>query len=99
MNFDGIIISAAVFLAIGIFHPIVIKTEYYYGTRPWWIFLLLGVCCLVVALFVGNTVMSSILGAIGASFLWSIKELFDQRERVKKGWFKMNPKRKAEYED
>jgi hypothetical protein len=25
--------------------------------------------------------------------LWSIKDLFEQEERVKKGWFLANPKR------
>ena len=29
--------------------------------------------------------------------LWSIGEIFEQKKRVEKGWFPMNPKRKAEY--
>ena len=33
MHFTGIIIAVATFLTIGIWHPIVIKTEYYFGTR------------------------------------------------------------------
>ena len=44
MNFEGPLIGLATFLIIGVFHPIVIKTEYYFGTRPWWIFLLLCLC-------------------------------------------------------
>jgi len=28
------------------------------------------------------------------SCLWSILELFEQEERVKKGWFPKNPKKK-----
>ncbi len=32
------------------------------------------------------------------SSFWTIKEIFEQRERVLKGWFPMNPKRKHEYE-
>ena len=35
----------------------------------------------------------------GCSCLWSIKELFEQRERVRKGWFPENPKRKAKLEE
>lgn len=46
-----------------------------------------------------NVIVSSILGVLGASCLWSIGELFEQKQRVKKGWFPMNPKRKEEYED
>ncbi len=33
MNFAGILIGGAAFLIIGLFHPIVIKAEYYDGTR------------------------------------------------------------------
>jgi len=93
MNFEGIIIAVCAFLTIGMFHPIVIKTEYYFGTKPWWVFLLLGIAVMVAALFIDNTVVSALLGVLGASLLWSIKELFDQRERVRKGWFPKNPRR------
>ena len=37
LHFDGIIIGICTFLIIGMFHPIVIKAEYYWGTRCWWI--------------------------------------------------------------
>lgn len=97
MFFTGIIIAVIAFVIIGIFHPIVIKTEYYTGVKLWWAFLLLGIVCLCGALFVENTIASAALGIVGASFLWSILELFEQRERVKKGWFPMNPKRKDDY--
>ena len=97
LHFTGIVIAISCFLIIGLFHPIVIKTEYYTGTRDWWVFLLVGLACVVAALFIGNAVVSSVLGIFGASCLWSIKELFEQRDRVKKGWFPMNPKRRSEY--
>ena len=38
MNYSGLIIAVITFLIIGIFHPIVIKCEYYFGTRCWWVF-------------------------------------------------------------
>ena len=97
MFFTGIIIAVIAFAIIGIFHPIVIKAEYYTGVKLWWVFLLLGIVCLCSALFVENTIASAALGIVGATFLWSILELFEQRERVKKGWFPMNPKRKDDY--
>ncbi len=97
MHFSGIIIAISCFLIIGLFHPIVIKTEYYTGTRFWWMFLIVGILSLLSALFIANSLYSAILGIFGASSLWSIKELFEQRDRVKKGWFPMNPKRKNEY--
>ena len=97
MYFTGIIIAVSTFLAIGIWHPIVIKTEYYWGTRPWIVYLLVGIGCMVGALFIENTILSSIVGVFGASALWGIGELFAQRKRVEKGWFPMNPKRKKDY--
>lgn len=99
MYFIGLIIAVCTFLIIGFFHPIVIKFEYYWGTRYWWVFLLLGILFIVSALFISNILLSSLCGVAGASCLWSIGELFEQKKRVLKGWFPMNPKRKAEYED
>ena len=66
MYFTGITIAVMTFLTIGIWHPIVIKTEYRWGTRPWIAYLLVGLCCIVGALFVENIYMSSFLGS-GAS--------------------------------
>ena len=90
MNFVGIIIGVATFLIIGLFHPIVIKAEYYIGTRCWWVFALMGAVTVVAALFVENVLISTLLAVWGASSFWSIGELFEQRKRVERGWF---PKR------
>lgn len=84
------------FLTIGLFHPIVIKTEYYTGTRFWWVFLVLGLACLGGSLMMENIIVSILLGTLGASLLWSINELFEQKKRVEKGWF---PKREKKTED
>ena len=42
-NLTGLIIGICTFLIIGLFHPVVIKAEYYWGTGCWWIFLVLGI--------------------------------------------------------
>lgn len=94
LYFEGVIIGAFTFLIIGLFHPIVIKTEYYFGVKPWWIFLLGGLAALAAAMLVEDIVVSSMLGVTAFSAFWSIKELFEQRQRVLKGWFPKNPKRK-----
>lgn len=94
LNFDGLLIGAASFLIIGLFHPLVIKTEYYFGTRPWWIFLVLGVILAISSLLIESTLISTVLGIIAFCLFWTIQELFEQEERVKKGWFPKNPKRK-----
>ena len=56
MYFTGIIIAVCTFLTIGIWHPIVIKTEYYWGTRPWIVYLIIGLAAIIGALFIENTV-------------------------------------------
>jgi len=98
LYYTGITIAIMTFLTIGIWHPIVIKTEYHWGTRPWVVYLLIGLGCMGAALFIENIYLSSFLGVFGASALWGIGELFSQKKRVQKGWFPMNPKRKDEYE-
>lgn len=94
----GIVIGICTFLIIGFFHPVVVKAEYYWGTRCWWVFLFLGVAGIAGSLLVDNLLFSSLLGVFSFSSFWTIKELFEQRGRVLKGWFPMNPKRKHEYE-
>lgn len=94
MNFAGIILGASAFVIIGAFHPIVIKAEYHFGKKCWWIFALAGLCLCAAAVSVSDTVLSSVIGVIAFSCFWSILELFEQEKRVKKGWFPENPKRK-----
>ena len=97
IHITGIVIAISTFLIIGLFHPLVIKTEYYLGTRPWWLFLFGGIVCVVLSLLQADIVWSSLLGVLGASLLWSIGELFEQKKRVEKGWFPKNPRRAKEY--
>ncbi len=94
MNFSGLVLGVAVFLMIGIFHPIVIKAEYHLGKECWWMFALAGIGFCAASLFVGNTITAAVLGVAGFSCFWSILELFHQEKRVQKGWFPKNPKRK-----
>ena len=94
MYFTGIIIAVCTFVTIGIWHPIVIKTEYHFGTRAWVVYLVIGLAAVAAALFIENTIVSAVVGVFGASALWGIGELFEQRKRVERGWFPKNPKRK-----
>ena len=93
LNFSGVAIGIATFLVIGLFHPLVIKAEYYIGVRSWWLFLLLGIVTGVASLLVHNLIVSIILGVVAFSSFWSIGEVFEQRKRVQKGWFPKNPNR------
>lgn len=98
MQYIGLIVAVVTFITIGFFHPIVIKWEYHFGTKGWWLFLLAGLSLIAGSLFVNDFIISTLLGVVGCSCLWSILEIFQQRKRVLKGWFPMNPKRKHEYE-
>lgn len=93
MYFTGLIIGIATFLIIGLFHPLVIKGEYYFGVKCWWIFALMGVVAIAASLMIENVLWSTLLAVWGASSFWSIGELFEQRKRVEKGWF---PKREKD---
>jgi len=96
---EGLVVGLATFLIIGIFHPVVIKCEYYFGVRCWWWFLLLGIAMCVVSVVVESTVLSTLAGVTAFSSFWTIKEIFEQRERVRKGWFPANPKRSESASD
>ena len=89
-NCMGLLVGLLTFLIIGLFHPLVIKGEYYFGVKCWWAFLLAGIICVVFSVMAEDQIFSSLLGVVAFSCFWSIKEVFDQRKRVEKGWF---PKR------
>jgi hypothetical protein len=93
MRFDGLVIGVVAFLIIGIFHPIVVKGEYYFTDKIWPLFLLAGIAALALSCFVHQTILSSALGVLGCTCLWSILELREQTKRVERGWFPRNPKR------
>jgi hypothetical protein len=90
----GLLIGLSTFLIIGLFHPIVIKCEYYFGTKCWWWFLILGFAAIAGSILVENILLSAILGVFAFSSFWTILEIFEQKQRVEKGWFPKNPKRK-----
>lgn len=98
MNYNGIIVGAAVFLIIGICHPAVIKMEYIWGRQSWWVFLVVGLASVATSFFVRDSIVSTILGGFAFSCFWSIHELFKQEKRVLKGWFPENPARHDYYE-
>ena len=91
MNFSGILIGVLTFFLIGLFHPIVIYAEYYFGSRCWPVFLLVGILCMILSVRMQEILWSVSLGVLCVSCFWSIKELKEQEKRVAKGWF---PKRR-----
>lgn len=83
-HLSGLLIGICTFLIIGLFHPVVVKAEYYWGTKCWWIFLILGIAGVAASLSTDNILVSSLLGVFAFSSFWTIKEVFEQEERVKK---------------
>lgn len=92
-NLQGLLIGLATFLIIGMFHPLVIKGEYYFGVKCWWAFLVAGIVCTILSVYIKENTLSILFGVTAFSCFWSILEVFEQRERVRKGWFPKNPKR------
>lgn len=93
-NLVGLLIGLCTFLIIGLFHPLVIKAEYYMGVKSWWLFMVAGIICTILSVTVKNGILSILLGVTAFSCFWSIFEIFEQEKRVERGWFPKNPKRK-----
>ncbi len=93
MNVSGVIIGVACFMIIGMFHPVVIKCEYYFTARVWPVFLAAGAVCVGLSFTIESDILSGITGVLGFCCLWSIHELKQQEKRVARGWFPRNPKR------
>ncbi|MHB8063431.1 MAG: DUF4491 family protein [Ruminiclostridium sp.] len=93
MYITGVVIGLFSFAVIGAFHPIVIKSEYYFSEKIWSVFLIFGLLFLGCSIVTKMVLLSSLFSILGFTCLWSIRELKEQRERVKKGWFPQNPKK------
>jgi len=93
-HIQGLVIGLCSFLIIGVCHPIVIKGEYYLGQRLQWLLLGVGIVLCVASLAVSDMLLSTLLGVGAFSCFWGIKETRDQQERVRKGWFPRNPRRR-----
>lgn len=91
----GLAVGLATFLIIGLFHPLVIKGEYYVGRKIRWWFLCAGIILLGLCIYVDDAIASIFLGVTAFSCLWSMHEVNEQVERVRRGWFPANPRRAA----
>ncbi len=94
----GLTIGLSTFLVIGLFHPLVIKAEYYLGQPSRYLFAGAGVITLAAAVLVLDVFWSSILGVVGFSCFWSILEISEQKRRIERGWFPPNPRHLERYD-
>jgi hypothetical protein len=96
VNLSGLIVGAATFLIIIFGRWACIAGEYYFTKRLWIVFLIVGIASLAGTLFIESVLSASILSIFGLTMLWGIQEIIEQEERVAKGWFPENPKRKKQ---
>lgn len=94
MNWLGLAIGMSTFLIIGLFHPLVIKGEYYFGQKVNWAFGVVGVVTAIFALMCQSLFWSAILAVVAFSCFWSIYEVKEQKKRVERGWFPKREDRK-----
>ena len=76
-NLWGLTTGISTFLIIGLFHPIVIKAEYYFGTGCWWAFLVAGLVLTGVSVLLDHLFLSTLVGVVVFSCFWSIIEIFE----------------------
>jgi hypothetical protein len=81
MNWNGIIVGAYTFALIGVLHRAVVATERKFGSKPWTLYMLAGLVCIAMSLF-SAAVVDAMLAVTGFSLLWSVRELFEQKERA-----------------
>lgn len=92
MNTIGLILGIVSFCIIGIWHPTVVKSEYYFGKRACiGAFLAIGAICLAISLCSSSDYISLVLALFGFSAFWGIHEVCEQEKRVARGWFPKNP--------
>ena len=88
INYLGLVFGLVTFLTIGVWHPIVVKGEYYFGKKLCMVvFGIVGAVFTVWALLTPDLMLSGCLAVFGFSGFWSVKEAAEQEQRVARGWF------------
>jgi len=95
MNFTGVYLGLFMLFCIGFGFLWVIKLEYYLGAKVWKAVLGIGLLLCLASLFLPSFTASAMLGIFGGSVAWGATELPAQAERVQRGVFPANPKRKG----
>jgi hypothetical protein len=94
MNFTGLGLGLFMLLAIGFGFFWVIRVEYHLGAGVWKWVLIVGLLICLVSLFMPSFTGSALLGIVGGSVVWGATELPGQEERVRRGLFPKNPRRR-----
>lgn len=98
MNPTGVLLGLFMLAVIGCGFFWVIQLEYHFGARVWKAVLAVGILLCLASLFLPSFTASALLGIFGGSLIWGATELPGQAERVRRGLFPANPKRKDSVE-
>jgi len=94
MNFTGLLLGVAMLAAIGLGFLWVIKVEYHLGAQVWPAVLAFGIVLALATLWMKSFWVSALVGIFAGSIVWGATELPPQEERVQRGLFPANPKRR-----
>lgn len=95
LNFWGLAFAGMTFVAIGVGFLWVIKLEYFVGAHVARAVGALGIAVAMASAFLPGFAASAIAGMIAGTIFWGATELPDQQERVRKGMFRANPRRRS----
>jgi hypothetical protein len=95
MNTTGIFFGLFTVIAIGLGFVWVIKLEYYASAHLAKPVMALGVIMAVISLFIPDFTLAAMIGIVSGTVIWGSTELPDQEERVAKGMFPANPRKRA----
>ncbi len=95
MNFTGLILGVAMLAAIGFGFLWVVKLEYHIGAQVWPVVLTFGLVLALATLWIKPFWASALVGILAGSIVWGATELPPQEERVRRGLFPANPKRRS----
>ncbi|MDR2520400.1 MAG: DUF4491 family protein [Bacteroidales bacterium OttesenSCG-928-I14] len=82
-NIKGLSLGLFTFIIIWIFHPLVIKIEYYFKNKSWYVFLITTIVNAFISTRIQDVFISSMFGVLAFVSFWSIFETFKQTKRVK----------------
>ncbi len=98
MNLTGVYFGLFMLFCIGFGFLWVIRLEYAVGARAWKAVLAIGLLICLGSLLAPTFVISAMMGVFGGSVVWGATELPAQTERVRRGLFPANPRRKDHQE-
>ena len=93
MNIFGVLLGFAALPIIGMGFPLVIGSERKWGYACWPYMMAVGTAMICATLLVRGSWLPSLIGILGATFVWGSTELKEQAIRAEIGWYPFNPRK------